>query len=56
MSLKKELKGKAFGLPNYNKGENTDGKFLKGKSAVLIHRTVLGKKQVSGLHFWARGY
>ena len=30
--------------------------FLKGKSAVLIHRTVLGKKQVSGLHFWARGY
>ena len=30
--------------------------FLKGKSAVLIHRTVLGKKQVAGLHFWARGY
>ena len=30
--------------------------FLKSKSAVLIHRTVLGKKQVSGLHFWARGY
>ena len=30
--------------------------FLKGKSAVLIHRTVLGKKRVSGLHFWARGY
>ena len=30
--------------------------FLKGKSAVLIHRTVMGKKQVSGLHFWARGY
>ena len=28
--------------------------FLKGKSAVLIHRTVLGKKRVSGLHFWAR--
>ena len=27
--------------------------FLKGKSAVLIHRTVLGKKRVSGLHFWA---
>ena len=30
--------------------------FLKGKSAVLIHRTVLGKKRRSGLHFWARGY
>ena len=30
--------------------------FLKGKSAVLIHRTVLKKKRVSGLHFWARGY
>ncbi len=30
--------------------------FLKGKSAVLIHRTVLGAKRVSGLHFWARGY
>jgi len=30
--------------------------FLKGKSAVLIHRTILRKKQVSGLHFWARGY
>ena len=30
--------------------------FLKGKSAVLIHRTVLKQKRVSGLHFWARGY
>ena len=30
--------------------------FLKGKSAVLIHRTILGKRRVSGLHFWARGY
>jgi putative transposase len=30
--------------------------FLKGKSAVLIHRTVLGEKLVSGLHFWVRGY
>ena len=30
--------------------------FLKGKSAVLIHRKLLGKKRVSGLHFWARGY
>ena len=30
--------------------------FLKGKSAVLIHRTILREKRVSGLHFWARGY
>ena len=30
--------------------------FLKGKSAVLIHRTVLKQRRVSGLHFWARGY
>jgi putative transposase len=30
--------------------------FLKGNSAVLIHRTVLDQKRVSGLHFWARGY
>jgi len=30
--------------------------FLKGKGAVLIHRRILGKKRVSGLHFWARGY
>ena len=30
--------------------------FLKGKSAVLIHRTLLKKRRVSGLHFWAREY
>ena len=30
--------------------------FLKGKTAVLIHRTVLKQRRVSGLHFWARGY
>ena len=30
--------------------------FLKGKSAVKIHRTILDKKRVTGLHFWARGY
>ena len=30
--------------------------FLKGKSAVLIHRTVLKEKRVTCLHFWARGY
>ena len=30
--------------------------FLKGKSAVRIHREVLGNKRVMGLHFWSRGY
>ena len=30
--------------------------FLKGKSAVRIHREVLKIKRVSGLHFWSRGY
>jgi putative transposase len=30
--------------------------FLKGKSAVRIHRRILGNKRVTGLHFWARGY
>jgi putative transposase len=30
--------------------------FLKGKSAVRIHRNLLGNKRVSGLHFWSRGY
>jgi putative transposase len=30
--------------------------FIKGKSAVLIHRKILSKRRVSGLHFWARGY
>jgi putative transposase len=30
--------------------------FLKGKSAVRIHREILGNKKVTGLHFWARGY
>ena len=29
--------------------------FLKGKSAVRIHRSV-GNKRVTGLHFWSRGY
>ena len=30
--------------------------FLKGKSAVRIHRTLLKKRRMSGLHFWATGY
>lgn len=34
---------------------NTIG-FLKGKSAVRIHRVLLRSKRVTGLHFWATGY
>ena len=35
---------------------NTVG-FLKGKSAIRIHREYLGRqRQYTGLHFWARGY
>jgi len=35
---------------------NTVG-FLKGKSAIRIHRQFLGhKRNFTGLHFWARGY
>ena len=30
--------------------------FLKGKSAVRIHRNLLKKKRTAGLHFWSRGY
>ena len=30
--------------------------FMKGKSAVLIHRKILKTKKATGLHFWARGY
>ena len=30
--------------------------FIKGKSAVLIRRTILKNKKDAGLHFWARDY
>jgi putative transposase len=30
--------------------------FLKGKSAVRIHRQLLGERRLVGLHFWAVGY
>ena len=30
--------------------------FLKGKSAVRIHREVLRERRMTGLHFWATGY
>ena len=34
---------------------NTIG-FIKGKSAIRIHRDLLKTKRMTGLHFWARGY
>ena len=34
---------------------NTIG-FIKGKSAIRIHRKVLGTKKMTGLSFWATGY
>jgi putative transposase len=34
---------------------NTIG-FLKGKSAVRIHRELQGQRRMTGLHFWATGY
>jgi len=30
--------------------------FLKGKSAVRIHRDLMGHRRVTALHFWATGY
>lgn len=30
--------------------------FLKGKSAVRIHRELLRERKATGLHFWAIGY
>jgi putative transposase len=30
--------------------------FLKGKSAVRIHRELLKERRLTGLHFWATGY
>ena len=37
------------------RGPHTIG-FLKGKSAVRIHRDLLQERRMSGLHFWSRGY
>jgi putative transposase len=30
--------------------------FLKGKSAVRIHRELLHEHRMTGLHFWSAGY
>ena len=29
---------------------------LKGKSAVRVHRALMGYRRMTGLHFWATGY
>ena len=34
---------------------NTIG-FLKGKSAVRVHRELMKNRRMTGLHFWAPGY
>ena len=34
---------------------NTVG-FIKGKSAIRIHRELFGTKRMTGLSFWATGY
>ena len=30
--------------------------FMKGKSAVRIHRELLKERRMTGRHFWAKGY
>jgi len=30
--------------------------FLKGKSAIKIHRDLMKQKRMTGLHFWTKGY
>ncbi len=30
--------------------------FVKGKSAIRIHRELLKERRMTGLHFWATGY
>ncbi len=45
-----------LGIPPKYSVANAMGK-LKGKSAVLIHRRCLNRtKNLTGYHFWARGY
>ncbi|MCG8553601.1 MAG: transposase, partial [Desulfobacterales bacterium] len=40
--------------PKYNVA-NTIG-FIKGKSAVRIHRRILGSQKTTGLSFWTSAY
>ena len=42
-------------IPPKYRVSNTVG-FLKGKSAVRIHRDLLQERRMTGLHFWAVGY
>ena len=42
-------------IPPKSSVANTIG-FLKGKSAVRIHRELLPERRRTGLHFWAAGY
>jgi putative transposase len=42
-------------IPPKSSVANTIG-FLKGKSAVRIHREWLHERRMTGLHFWAAGY
>ena len=30
--------------------------YLKGKSAIRVHRDLMGERRMTRLHFWARGY
>ena len=30
--------------------------YLKGKSAIRIHRELMNERRMTGLHFWAKGY
>ncbi len=40
--------------PKYSVAHTTG--FLKGKSALRIHRELLKERRMTGLHFWAKGY
>ena len=42
-------------IPPKDSVSNTIG-FIKGKSALRIHRDLLKTKKMTGLSFWARGY
>ena len=45
-----------LGIPPKFSVANTVG-FLKGKSAIRIHREYLGRQRIfMGYHFWAKGY
>jgi putative transposase len=44
-----------LGIPPKYSGAYTLG-YLKGKSAVRLHRELLQERRMTGLHFWAAGY